>query len=321
MTFQEFTPRMIEAVQEMVGEEYEVKIERIVKNNDQPLTGLTIRQVDVPEEMVPVQYLEPLFDQAEEGVPIRHLARLLVETDRTHKENGPQVASGSLTSFEEAKDHIFCKLISAERNEERLSSMPHRAWQDLAIVYYRDVEIGGGPGGEIRITNELMELYGVSADELHEVAFKNTLEQHPFEIEPLANVLGAMIGEDMTVEESPLYILTTSEKCNGAVCAIFPEAMKEASEKMGGNYYVIPSSIHELLLLKDDGEVKASQLEEMIRSINASMVPESEFLSDRAYYYEAKTERISLAAEYEAKNKQQDKIVSMAVASPAAPSM
>lgn len=84
---------------------------------------------------------------------------------------------------------------------------------------------------------------------------------------------------------SPLYILTNREKCLGAVSIAIPGEAELIAEQIRSDYYVLPSSIHECLILPDDGSYEEETLNQLVRSVNMTQVDPSEVLSDHVYHY------------------------------------
>lgn len=306
MTFDEFVPRMLEAVRDIEGEEKEIEVRSVTKNNGIKQTAIMIQDIGTDEtqhRISPVQYLESFFDKAQEGVPIRHLARILCETAEKYRTLPEGLRPDMFEDSRKLRENLFCKLINAGQNEEMLSHCPHEHWQDLAVVYYCELGDGTDYSATVTVTDQVMELLDMTEEELRSCAWKNTGEKKDVVFQPLGNVLAAMTGgmdipEDEALE-SPLYLLSTQGAHLGAIAAALPDTCRMAADRLGGSFFMIPSSIHEFLLLADSGEVDARQINQMIRMINASEVAPGEVLSDQAYYCDGKDLSIHPAAEYQ----------------------
>ena len=307
MTFQEFTARMTEAVSDLYGDKAEISVQKVTKDNGVTLTGMMIRDKDIDRNstVMPVVYLEPYFEKAGEGVPVHQLARMLSETYEAAKQTGTQMDTSCLLSYAEAKDRLFCRLTGKEGNEERLSRMPHEDWQDLAVTYYVDVPFILENSGMVQVTDSLLSHWDISENTLRADAWKNTKEQKPMFIQPLGNALAGMAGGEARDYQSPLYLLSCPDAAYGAICAAYPEMTDTAENMFGRNFYMLPSSVHEFLLLPDDGSTKAEDLENLVRIINSTEVDEKDVLSNKVYYCDVKTKEISLASDYEQKMKEQ----------------
>ena len=205
-----------------------------------------------------------------------------------------------LDSYEEARKHIFCQMVNKEKHRDTLKERPYEEWQDLAITYCCELGDDRSFGAAARMTYALMDQLGVPEEMLRADAWKNTLEREAV-IRPLSHVLGEMGGSEFG--ESPLYLLSNREMVNGAIAAAYPDICQKAEALFGRNFFLIPSSIHEFLLLPDDGDVDARMLDQMIAAINASHVRPQEVLADHAYYYDGRTRTVSLASQYQEKQK------------------
>ena len=304
MTFQEFTARMTEAVSDLYGDGAEISVQKVSKDNGVTLTGMTIRDKDIDRSstVIPVVYLEPYYEKIQEGVPIHQLVRMLSETYEEAKQTGRRMDTSAFLSYAEAKGRLFCRLTGKEGTEDRLARMPHEDWQDLAVTYYVDVPSITGNSGVVQVTDSLLSHWGISEKTLRADAWKNTKEQKPMSIQPLGNVLAGMagIGDHMDYQ-SPLYLLSSPDAVFGAICAAYPEMTETAENTFQRNFYMLPSSVHEFLLLPDDGSTNAADLENMVRAINGTEVDEKDVLSNKVYYCDVKTKEISLASDHEQK--------------------
>ena len=182
-------------------------------------------------------------------------------------------------SYEQAKDMLFPELIPQKGNEALLSVHPHDK-----------VEV---------------DAFGVSAEQMKKDALEHAPVTHPASFRSMEEVLSEMMG-GMPVPtpddgQPRLYVASTETMNRGAGVLAYPDFLQEASEKIGGNFFILPSSIHELLFLKDTGDITRQELTSMVRSVNAAEVSPSEQLSDNVYHYDGKDRVFELAEKYEAR--------------------
>lgn len=164
----------------------------------------------------------------------------------------------------------------------------------------------------VPITNQLMENYGVTVGELHEVATQNMDELTPASFKSMNEVMAEMMlpsliaecggnreqAEQMLeammppMEDGKMYVLTNEQKTNGAAVILNEKVMDQISEKVGGEFYILPSSVHELLIVPRDAGMEVSELEKMVCEVNATQVSVEERLSDHVYAYDAQTHEI-----------------------------
>jgi len=145
-----------------------------------------------------------------------------------------------------------------------------------------------------RVTNQMMEDYSVTPEQLHQDAIANT----PRIFEPkVQSMMEALTG---IPEEDPQMMVVTNSQGSLGASALFCEGiMDKAAEHMKGNYFVLPSSIHEVLLLPDDGTMDREVLEAMVQDVNMTAVSPEDMLSDHVYHYDAKDHVLEKAETYE----------------------
>ncbi len=189
--------------------------------------------------------------------------------------------------YEDIRPHLILELVRIEGNEKMLESVPHESIEDLALVYRFMI------GSESALIDyDFLDAYEISEEQLRSDAMENAQKTNPVRIRNLRDIIEELSGGQVPTElpedgDSHLYFVGNKNNCLGASAYFYPGVMEHCAELLGGSYYVLPSSIHEVLLLKDDGNVDEHQLESMIADINASVVIPSERLTDHPYYYDA----------------------------------
>lgn len=157
--------------------------------------------------------------------------------------------------------------------------------------------------GSIMITNYLMEKYGVTPEELHVLAMENMERLSPSVCEPLENVMVEVSASQLSEQEgisfeeakehvremlppggTEIYCLSNESKLNGAVSIISENVQKMVAEQVGGDYYVLPSSVHELMIVPKSLGMNLGELEEMVSSVNAACVRDASLLLDIEFY-------------------------------------
>ena len=96
-------------------------------------------------------------------------------------------------------------------------------------------------------------------------------------------VESCFLGE---VPESPLIVLSNQTGINGASAILYPGVPKRVYEYAGKNYYILPSSIHELLIVPEDPHIFPENLREIVRDVNKNHIAAEEFLSNSIYYFD-----------------------------------
>ncbi len=195
------------------------------------------------------------------------------------------------------------EVVSAERNAEMLENVPHKQMEDMAVVYRLVLDKDNAGNGTILVTNNMMEQFGVTPEQLHEDAVKNAPEIRPSEIKSMTEVLSEMMGNDFVQIPDPtdeqMFVATVPDKTRGAGVIAYPNFMEDAAVKLEGDFYVIPSSVHEVILVKDNGQMTAEQLEAMVKDVNANQVAPEDRLTDHVYHYDSEEHIFELADKYE----------------------
>lgn len=298
MDFDEFKEKVKDNIKNYLPMQYgkaNVSLQSVVKNNDVQLTGLMIRLEE--NNIAPFIYLDRYYEQYQNGMELPDIMKDIAEL-RVSSEQSVKLDISRITDFNQVKDNIICKLINGDMNEEYLADKPYTQIEDMAVIYV--IDLGSGAEGHMSspITYDLMKRYGVDTQMLHEIAIHNlakseivfkSMKDALMEImfpdgvpeeDPLAEILSA---ED----EIPMYVLSNAEKLNGAASVLDKDTMETISEMLGGDFVVIPSSIHEVIILPMDDNVDKDELEGIIREVNTGQVAPEERLSYHAYQYDS----------------------------------
>ena len=154
----------------------------------------------------------------------------------------------------------------------------------------------------------LMEMYGIDEAQLFADAEKNSLENEPMVFTPLGDMIKSLIESESlpTPEEAGIvtYIATNKSGFQGAAIAGYPGFAEKAAETIGGSFYMLPSSVHEFILIKDDGTPKAKDLNAMIKNVNETVLEPRDILSAQCYHYDAKTKVLETGLKHAAKIQQ-----------------
>jgi len=315
MNYDEFKGSIQEQIKDFLPEKYEdadVQIREVVKNNDTLLDGLTVVSRD--SNISPTIYLNDFFKDYENGRPVEDILQKIADM---YVENDQKINfdTSLVTDFENVKDKIVCKVVNKDANEHMLDNLPHKNIEDLAVIY--QIALGGDGDGiaTINISDQLLDGYGINKDELHDIAVQNTAENRPVSFRSMQEVIMEMMGaselEDMDMSGGmPMYVLTNEDKMHGAAVMLYPNLMDEIAEKVGGDFFVLPSSIHELLIIPKDSGAERVELENMVQEVNATQVAPDEVLSDHVYEYDAKEHELfrSDKAEERQERKEAEKV-------------
>lgn len=283
MDFNVFVQNIVDLLQKSMGETYEIRVTKVTKNNDIQLTGVILMRES--DNISPTIYLEGLYAEYQNGAAIEELAEKIIAF---YKEQMPDsdLNMDFFQDFEQVKDRIFYKLVSFEKNRRLLEKLPHYRWHDLAIIFYYAMEEDKVGKASITIHNHHLAMWGQSADTLYRTAHINMRSSKPELLvsmkDLLAEMAGLQFGEDTYI---PLYVLTNREKLYGASALLYSERMKELADRWQSDLLILPSSIHEVLLLPDDGQNEYAFYRQMVEDVNTTQVEPEEVLSYSLYRY------------------------------------
>lgn len=266
----------------------------VTKNNDQHLVGISIKKVG--SNIAPNVYLEKYFTQYQDGEDmdtiIDEIATVFVENDVKDFD------INDLTNYSRVKDRIYARLINTESNKEYLANKPHTEFADLSVMYAVNIGMNANGMSSVPITYSMLEGFGITKEELHDVAIQNIKEDDIY-FKTMRDVLVEMMfpygvdeSDPMAMmlppeEENPsMYVLSNKNKTHGAVTILNKKIMDGISDRLGGDFIVIPSSIHEVIILPAPKEaMDANELKSMIQEVNAGQVAPADVLSDHPYIY------------------------------------
>lgn len=289
LNYQDFIRELREALYYLIPNNVKLDIFPVLKNNSLHLDGLVLHRED--SKVSPNFYLQEYYDRYMEGSAISQLAEGIIEHWEEVEKNCPVEVLPM--SFERCKSSIIYRLVNAKRNQELLEEIPHVPFQDLAIIFYYLVSQDQEGIGCIRISNDLMEQWEASTQTLMEWAGRNTPRLFPACCNPMSQILAQIIyhssDEIKSVQGCPLdepYVLTNRIGIHGATVWLYPQLLEKLASYFGKNVFILPSSIHELLILPDDGRFQQTDLIQMVAQVNEECVAPEEILSDSIYYYD-----------------------------------
>lgn len=294
MEINEFAQKVRRAVERELGEKYRIELKKVQKNNGVMLHGLLILSAE--RNVVPTIYLETFHAAYEDGVTFGDVLDRILAIYREETPAG-NIDMDFFGSFDRVRDRICYRLIRKQHNEELLRDIPYVDFLDLAICFYYAYSGRTLGEGTILIHDSHMEQWNVKVKDLMRHAAENTPRLFPGILMPMREVLEEMLEfheECRTEEEIPLNVLTNSKRSHGASCILYPGLLERIAERNGKNFYIIPSSIHEVLILEETGAEEPAEMQDMIREVNREHVAAEEVLSDNLYYYDFTSKSVKI---------------------------
>ena len=309
MRLEEFGNKVCSALKEVLGAGYEIVFREVTKNNGVRLHGIVITGKE--SNVSPAIYIDELYEEYEAG---RAFGYIVYDILCVYKKNAREINMDMefFTQFPRAKSRILYKLIHRESNQELLCEIPYVEWQDLAIVFYYAFEDECFGKATILIKNSHMAMWGIDVPALYETARTNMLRIRPEEMLPIGqlirefmeqkhchngreNDIGLPEGIDTAMERSTMmYVLSNRDRVFGASALLYSNSMKQLAGKLDKNLIILPSSVHEVILVPDDGMTEKEFYKEMVREVNDTQVDPEERLSYNIYYYDRVLGKVSL---------------------------
>lgn len=182
-----------------------------------------------------------------------------------------------------------------------IEEIVHDELEDLAVIYcFMRTETEGQKHHIIMIPNDTLDAIGYTEDQIKKQAVTNAINKQPMQVSSIGSFVSRVYKLDPQglLEPIPMYVATVSDYQFGAKVLAYPGFFEYAAAIVGGSYYILPSSIHELILLADDGTLTVEELQNTVREINETEVSESDFLSNEVYHYDVNTKKFENASAY-----------------------
>lgn len=294
MNYRKFTATIVKLLRERMGADYEVKITEVTKNNGVVLTGVIMMRKS--DRISPTIYLEEPYRQYLAGVELQEIVDRIVELYQEQMKDF-NLDIDSFKEFEYVRDRIFHKLINFEKNSKLLEDVPYFKWCDLAVVFYYAVEEELMGRASILIHNNHLVMWEQTADVLYRIAQNNMRQRMPELLMPMQDLVEEMTGVKLhQKDEIKMYVLTNRVKINGASAMLYSDKIRELAKRLQTDIMILPSSVHEVLLLPDDHEQEYAFYRQMVEEVNTTQVEPEEILSYSLYRYsreKAEIEEIS----------------------------
>lgn len=204
--------------------------------------------------------------------------------------------------WEAAKGRIRAKLVNREMNRELLKKVPYREFLDLAVIYYVTLDgLSESGTAAFTVSDQNMEVWRKDENALYQMAVSNMrLDGEPV-FEDMEEIIRSMIPDAMPdlavgIPKIRSYVLTNPKKIFGAVELLDGNTLKGIGDELGGDFIVLPSSLHESIIIPADGSVSYQELADIVTDINRNVVSIVERLSDHVYLYERKEGALRIAA-------------------------
>ena len=300
MDYCTFVNVMMKKIGEEVSDGTVIQEHTVIRNNGKSRKGLVFRSPGI--NISPAIYLEEYYQKYRKGAALDKLAgeiKQLFEQVRFQNDFDESM----LNDYEAMRPRIVFQLVNYKRNEARLQNMPYLLFHDLAICFYVLVDVKEQGMLTFAVDNSHLKLWGTDLEDICQNALENTpkLLHASFggidevicelqrDIAGLPYIPAAPEGEECL---KGMFILSNHVKNKGAAVLLYPHILEMIGDIVGNDFYILPSSIHEVIILTAKADISKAELEELVQEINETQLEEEEILSNHVYFFERKSKRI-----------------------------
>ena len=302
MSFEEFTGNVVKEIRVKMGDAFQIGKREVTKNNNVKLTGIAVMKEGA--DIGPYIYLDEFYREYESGGMksdeiVNEVCRLILK----HLEDVPDVDISGFCDWETVHGDIYPKLVNAEQNKGLLEKIPHRDFLDLAVVYYAVArDHTKEESGTILIHNGHMEIWGQEEEDLYQTALMNMRADGEADLITLETIIKRIAGitfpkkDGNASHDTDMYILTNRHRRFGAAEILDKKTLRTIADKVGDGFIVLPSSLHETIILPPKDAKKYDGLAKMVREVNDTQVDREERLSYHVYVYSRDEDTLEIVA-------------------------
>lgn len=259
------------------GSGTEVTFHDVRKNNGVMLHACTVRENGAG--IAPAVYLEPYYEDYLRGVTAADSADDILRAGRMILP-GNGFDADVWQDYDKIKSRLGLKLISFQNNRDLLAEVPYMRREDMAVTVFYMLPDPVMPGGTIAVRLRDLDRWKMNIKKLFSDALVSSMKMLP----PVFQSMSEMIGVPDTDSSENMYVLTNEQTVFGASCVLYPNLLAAVSERIESGFYLLPSSIHEMIVLPDMGE-EPMELKQIVTDINRTEVPAEDILTDSVYYF------------------------------------
>ena len=288
MTYDFFKQQLMDSLREFFPADTQIVIRPFPHNNQLILDGLTI--LEPGSNISPTIYLNFYFEKYQKGMNLSTIEQQILQYYHRHCPIN-HIDTSFFTDYNRVRSRIVYRLVHYEKNRELLKEIPHFPYLDLAVIFYCLVAEEPYENASILIYNHHLAYWKLQKETLRTLAQTNTPLLLPWRCDSLAELimpaLDVLPVKERPTQEAlldaetiPMYVLSNEQRYFGASCILYPNALKEISQKFADSLFILPSSIHEVIIIPASYTEDANELSEIVHDVNVSEVAQDEILSD-----------------------------------------
>lgn len=271
-------------------EYYEIHIREVIKNNGLHMDGLCIFAKD--HSLSPTIYLNRYYEYYKEGMLLADIIKDILKEYQMGLKNKPEF-NCEQSYYEAVNDRVIMRLVNYEMNKEILEDCPYVLFHDLAVTFRWLAFVDEVGISSALISNKELMQWGIGKDRLYKDAIDNTKRLFPATITNLRKLMEDK-GVPSEQGDFDLYVLTNTQGINGATCVLYNQVLKEFARRHKCGFYLLPSSIHEMMICMDEPCITEQMLLSLVKEANHMVVTMGEVLSDNIYYYDYESDIITM---------------------------
>lgn len=291
MNYRDFLQVVERKLQEEVGNNVKVTQRESRKNNGVVYKGLLFCQDDI--NISPTIYMEEFYKSYCKGEDISDIIHELLQIYDKVKFQEPWKSISPL-EYEWVKGKIVMRLVNMKYNKEQLKDIPFIPYLDLAVVFCVLMDASAHGIVSMMIRKEHMKMWGVTVEDLYDTALKNAPDLLPENFFELSSFIFETTGEFNPDVKNIMFVLSNKIQNYGASVILYPGCLEKIGDMLESDFYLIPSSVHEMLVVPKEFAVEEKGFCQMIRHVNSVELEPDEILSDHPYYYDHKAKRLKL---------------------------
>ena len=310
MDYQEFRKELIAQFEKQIyqlGLDVKLGFQDVMKNNGVSMDGFVLKG---NSNVSPVVYVNQLHQEYENGTDVREMVRKILQD----LERNPVIQSldvDQCMNWERVKETVIFRVVGSEENQGYQEDYPCRHEEDLLLTYQVLLKVDEEGLASYAITDLIQKRMGVTEDELYRAAISNMPRLLPPFFENMNDTIEKMFFDqsleeteslDIVLEkmqkEDGMYILSNAEKHYGAAVAFYPGVMDKIAQAFDRDMVVLPSSVHEMILLPYVPGVDLSDLKTMVAEINQTQVKPEEVLANQVYVYDKAEKKLIIGDEW-----------------------
>lgn len=299
MTYEEFKSMILQRMKQLLPSDTSVQLQTIRKNNGLQLDGLVIS--NRTSNISPTIFLNYYYEKQTVFPDLDTICRDILLTYEQNRSD-ERIDADFFTDYTLICRHIAYRIINFEKNKELLKTVPYVRYLDLAIVFYCLLHISESGNATVLIHNTHLKLWNITATQLYEQACQVTPDLLPYDFRNMTSVISGLFSGPAPADQPitkaasfcPMYVLTNAQKLYGASCILYPGLLEGISEKLNSDLFILPSSIHEIILLPAISRSYRDELASMVYEINQTELAADEVLSSSVYYYSRAEQALSI---------------------------